>query len=522
MFNFLVLGIEGQFRRLRRNTGLAQVGEELEVGLMNPRRKPLAKLTTRLTLLALLGSGAFEVPAAQHSRLWGRSGELWSPPSRLPDFSYAGYRRGEKEIPRRAVDVSVKDFGARGDGRTDDTAAFQKAIAESAGKVIFVPRGNYRITDFLTIAASGTVLRGAGPTRSVFVFPKPLDSVKPNWGATTSGKRTSNYSWSGGYVRIVGQSSDRKLADVSSPAKRGDQSLAVSDPSKFQAGEDYELRMSDAGNRSLTKHLYAGDAGPISNLKNIRECLVFRVSRLDAAAKRIHFDRPLRTDVRAEWRPHLVAAKCSVEECGIEELGFAFPKTPYQGHFTELGFNAVDLRDVRHCWVRNIRIHNADSGVFVRGVNNTLTGLHITSARTIEKSRKATGHHGVTLGGQDNLLTRPILKDYGEEVATPSSSSNVLTLDLSTANVFSVTLDENVTTLTISNPTASGDCCSFSLRLAQDGTGSHTFAWPSAIDWAGGTAPTITATASRYDWYTFATVDGGTSWSGFIGGQDLT
>jgi len=373
---------------------------------MNQRRKPLAKLTTRLTLLALLGSGAFEVPAAQHSRLWGRSGELWSPPSRLPDFSYAGYRRGEKEIPRRAVDVSVKDFGARGDGRTDDTAAFQKAIAESAGKVIFVPRGNYRITDFLTIAASGTVLRGAGPTRSVFVFPKPLDSVKPNWGATTSGKRTSNYSWSGGYVRIVGQSSDRKLADVSSPAKRGDQSLAVSDPSKFQAGEDYELRMSDAGNRSLTKHLYAGDAGPISNLKNIRESFVFRVSRLDAAAKRIHFDRPLRTDVRAEWRPHLVATKCSVEECGIEELGFAFPNTAYQGHFTELGFNAVDLRDVRHCWVRNIRIHNADSGVFVRGVNNTLTGLHITSARTIEKSRKATGHHGVTLGGQDNLLTR--------------------------------------------------------------------------------------------------------------------
>ncbi len=368
--------------------------------------KRFAGTLPRLTLLALLGAGALNNAAAQHSRLWGGSGELWTPQGRLSDFSHAGYGRGEKEIPRRVVDVSVKDFGAKGDGRTDDTAAFQKAIAEAAGKVIYVPRGNYRITDFLTISASGTVLRGAGPTKSVFVFPKPLDSVKPNWGATTSGKRTSNYSWSGGYVRIVGRASDRKLADVASPAKRGDRSLTVSDSSRFKPGEDYELRMSDAPDRSLTKHLYAGDTGPINNLKNIRESFAFRVTRVDATAKRIHFDRPLRTEARAEWKPHLVAARSSVEECGIEELGFAFPNTPYKGHFTELGFNAIDLRGVRHCWARNIRIHNADSGVFVSGVNNTVTDLHITSARAIEKSRKATGHHGVTLGGQDNLLTR--------------------------------------------------------------------------------------------------------------------
>lgn len=363
-------------------------------------------MAATMLLLGLCAMGAFESAAAQYSRLWGRSGELWSAQSRLPDFSYAGYRRGEKAIPRRAVEVSVKDFGARGDGRTDDTAAFQKALAESAGKVIYVPRGNYRIIDFITITTSGTVLRGAGATKSVFVFPKPLNSIKPNWGATTSGKRTSNYSWSGGFVRIVGGASDKKLADVSTPATRGDQSLAVSDVKPFKLGEEYELRLNDTADKSLTKHLYANDAGPISNLKNIRESFVFRVTRVDAAAKRIFFDRPLRTDVRMEWKPHLVAAKSSVEECGIEELGFAFPNTPYKGHFSEVGFNAVDLRGVRHCWVRNIRIHNADSGVFVSGANNTITGVYLTSARAIEKSRKATGHHGVTLGGQDNLLTR--------------------------------------------------------------------------------------------------------------------
>lgn len=44
--------------------------------------------------------------------------------------------------------VSVKDFGAVGDGVTDDTAAIQAAIA--AEKPLFFPEGEYRITSALT------------------------------------------------------------------------------------------------------------------------------------------------------------------------------------------------------------------------------------------------------------------------------------------------------------------------------------------------------------------------------------
>ena len=45
--------------------------------------------------------------------------------------------------------VNVKDFGAKGDGSTDDTVAIQNALNE--GTIIIVPKGIYKITDTVTI-----------------------------------------------------------------------------------------------------------------------------------------------------------------------------------------------------------------------------------------------------------------------------------------------------------------------------------------------------------------------------------
>jgi hypothetical protein len=47
--------------------------------------------------------------------------------------------------------VSIKDFGAAGNGVTDDTAAFQAAI--NTGKRVFIPNGNYNISASLNITS---------------------------------------------------------------------------------------------------------------------------------------------------------------------------------------------------------------------------------------------------------------------------------------------------------------------------------------------------------------------------------
>lgn len=65
--------------------------------------------------------------------------------------------------------LSVVDYGAVGDGSTDDTFAIQSAIeavAANGGKVYF-PRGLYKVTDELLVTSQFVTMIGDGPRASV-------------------------------------------------------------------------------------------------------------------------------------------------------------------------------------------------------------------------------------------------------------------------------------------------------------------------------------------------------------------
>ncbi|MCA9230346.1 MAG: hypothetical protein KDA57_06830 [Planctomycetales bacterium] len=342
---------------------------------------------------------------AETSELWGQAGESWKSDGRLPDYSYAGYLRGESELPDRPAEANVKDFGAVGDGKTDDTAAFIRAINEARGKVLAIPRGRYLITDILEIRDSSTVLRGEGADQTVIFAPKPLEMIRSNMGATTGGRPTSNYSWSGGIIWAKGQWDKNLLAVATNPARRGESSLTVDKPDAFKIGDEVRLVIQDDSELSLANHLYAGDPGDTAKLKGALETWIARITRIDSEIGRLDFDRQLRTDVRPEWKPTLYAAHSTVEEVGIEQLAFEFPITPYSGHFTELGFNAIAYGNVRNGWIRDVEIRHADSGIFLGGANSTVTGVVWLSGRPRDTSRNSTGHHGITLGGTDLLLS---------------------------------------------------------------------------------------------------------------------
>jgi hypothetical protein len=114
-----------------------------------------------------------------------------------------------------------------------------------------------------------------------------------------------------------------------------------------------------------------------------------------------------------------------------------------------------------------------------------------------------------------------IAKRYTETVAAISISSNTLTVNLNTCNLFTCPLNASITGVIISNtPATSGHAIGFSLIFTADGT-ARSVTWPSGVKWAGGgTAPTLTSTNAKRDVLSFLSTDNGTSWLGFVGGQN--
>ena len=111
-----------------------------------------------------------------------------------------------------------------------------------------------------------------------------------------------------------------------------------------------------------------------------------------------------------------------------------------------------------------------------------------------------------------------VIEAYGENVnAIGSTGGGTQDIDLANGNVVTATVDTSANTFTFSNPPTSGKCGSFTLILTNGG--SQTVNWPGAVDWAGGTAPTLTT--SGIDVLTFTTVDAGTIWYGFLAGADM-
>ena len=158
------------------------------------------------------------------------------------------------------------------------------------------------------------------------------------------------------------------------------------------------------------------------------------------------------------------------------------------------------------------------------GKPTTLSGYGITDGySTSNPSGYITAGANTFTGAQnlqDNELIRAKLRDYSETVSSPTISAGTLVLNLETSNIFTVSLNAAITTLTISNPPASGSGGSFTLIFTADGT-ARAVTWPASIKWAGGTAPTLTSTSGKADSFAFFTSDGGTNWQGYVGGQNF-
>jgi hypothetical protein len=122
----------------------------------------------------------------------------------------------------------------------------------------------------------------------------------------------------------------------------------------------------------------------------------------------------------------------------------------------------------------------------------------------------------------DKVLQRPTIKDYAESVNAIGNTVASQSVDIESGNVITATLNVATTTFTFSNISTSGTCCSWTMILTQDGSGSRAVTWPASVKWAGGTTPTLSTGANDVDIFSFITVDAGTKIYGFTGGLDMS
>lgn len=84
-------------------------------------------------------------------------------------------------------DFNTRDFGAKGDGKTDDTAAFQKALdaaARAGGGTVLAPRGNYFFAGHLNVPNAVT-LEGIWKSVPAHTGLRDAGSSKPTDDGTT-------------------------------------------------------------------------------------------------------------------------------------------------------------------------------------------------------------------------------------------------------------------------------------------------------------------------------------------------
>tara|TARA_R110000822_G_scaffold37180_5_gene104238 strand:- start:1502 stop:3331 length:1830 start_codon:yes stop_codon:yes gene_type:complete len=121
---------------------------------------------------------------------------------------YTGSLAGatQRTLESKLADVvSVKDFGATGDGVTDDTVAFTAAIASSHR--VLVPDGTYMLTSQLTINPMLTQMIGDGGVTLNFSGAPASSTAILFQGAPTAGESiTKNKSRHSGGFSLVGHS----------------------------------------------------------------------------------------------------------------------------------------------------------------------------------------------------------------------------------------------------------------------------------------------------------------------------
>ncbi|MDR0712104.1 MAG: DUF6298 domain-containing protein [Prevotellaceae bacterium] len=322
-----------------------------------------------------------------------REGQLVYTPdkrgNRIPDFSYAGYMAGERDIPAAAVRVRVPPMEG------DATAQIQRALDYVAslpadkdglrGAALLEP-GVYRVDGALRIGASGVVLRGSGVGKTTLLG-SGLDRQTL---LTIAGKNDRTLS------------PPVKIADAYVPVNATQ--MRVEQPS-FKVGDNVQVQRPSAEKwiQALGVDQFGGGIGALGWKAGSYDIAWDRkITAVDGNL--ITIDAPITTAIDTAFGGGFVAAytwQGRVSNAGVENLSLVSSYDENNSKDEAHRWMAIVVENAQDVWVRQVNFaHFAGSAVAVWETAKRVTVEDCKSLAPVSEIAAERRYSFYTLGQQ--------------------------------------------------------------------------------------------------------------------------
>lgn len=219
----------------------------------------------------------------------------------------------ENGIPEKSITANVQDYGAVGDGITDDYPAFIEAInSVTDSGVIIIPEGDYLLKNMIEIEKP-VILRGEGTGKTRLLI--------------------EHYTHA--FEIITYQRGE--WTNIDSGYEKGSNELIVEDPSEFKKNAYVEIQQEN--DPELMYTLDSWNAGWAAGARG----QIAQVVEVDG--NKIIIDKPLRLDYYAEFNPQ-IRTQGFVENVGFEDFSIKRLDTSDAHMFY--------YKNAAKCWIKNI------------------------------------------------------------------------------------------------------------------------------------------------------------------------
>lgn len=326
----------------------------------------------------------------------------------LPDFSYAGYKNGEKTMNYKASGLptyNITDFGAVADDDKSDKEAIVNAIAaanKTGGGIIYFPKGRFIVQDIyddlntIWISTSNLSFKGSGSGKNgTELFMKvplqPKDTTKM---------------WTTPPMFVFGsKSGEKNIGRITADAQTGDFDIQLDQTGDLKKGDWVNLTMQSKDPEAIKLDLGDYEINPDwKALVNggLDLSVVHQISKIKGNT--ITLAQPLAYPIVATlgWK---VAKYSQIEEVAIEDIAFVGNwKKPFVHHRSWLddsGYTMINMRRITNSWMSNCRFTDVSVGAVINnGANITISNCEITGNG---------GHEAITNGGGTNILLANIV-----------------------------------------------------------------------------------------------------------------